>query len=151
MGVFFTINGSEVLIENKNKIRTLWGWKVSKNKNIEPQRNFTGSYKKRALISAYLWSRARLARNKKQKSFSLQDYPLAKKFDSKFLFLRKDKTGIKATLLCNYICRNYSYDCFQIKIFLKFLVKSLQCFFTDHLKHKTVNKTTCRIPSANPH
>ena len=35
---------------------------------------------------------------------------------------------------------------------LKFLVKSLatQCFFTDHLKHKTVNKTTCRTPSVNP-
>ena len=26
-----------------------------------------------------------------------------------------------------------------------------QCFLTDHLKHKTVNKTTCRMPLANPH
>ena len=25
-----------------------------------------------------------------------------------------------------------------------------QCFFTDHLEHKTVNKTTCRTPLANP-
>ena len=25
-----------------------------------------------------------------------------------------------------------------------------QCFFTDHLKHKTVNIMTCRMPSANP-
>ena len=25
-----------------------------------------------------------------------------------------------------------------------------QCLFNDHLKRKTVNKTTCRIPSANP-
>ena len=25
-----------------------------------------------------------------------------------------------------------------------------QCFFTDHLNHKIVNKTTCRTPSANP-
>ena len=24
-----------------------------------------------------------------------------------------------------------------------------QCFFTDHLKNKIVNKTTCRIPSTN--
>ena len=24
-----------------------------------------------------------------------------------------------------------------------------QCFFTDHLKHKTVNRTTCRMHSAN--
>ena len=25
-----------------------------------------------------------------------------------------------------------------------------QCFFTDHWNHKTVNKKTCRKPSANP-
>ena len=25
-----------------------------------------------------------------------------------------------------------------------------QCFLTDHLKHKIVNKTTCRMSSANP-
>ena len=24
-----------------------------------------------------------------------------------------------------------------------------KCFFTDHLKQKTLNKTTCRMPSAN--
>ena len=32
--------------ENKNKIRTFWGWKSSKNKKIEPHQNFIGSYKK---------------------------------------------------------------------------------------------------------
>ena len=26
-----------------------------------------------------------------------------------------------------------------------------QCFYTDHLKHKTANKTSCRTPSENPH
>ena len=25
-----------------------------------------------------------------------------------------------------------------------------QCFFSDHLKHEIVNKTTCRVPSRNP-
>ena len=25
-----------------------------------------------------------------------------------------------------------------------------QCFFTNHLRHKSVNKTTCSTPSANP-
>ena len=35
-----------------------------------------------------------------------------------------------------------------MKISLKELVKS-QVFFTDHLKHKTMNKTTCRMPSAD--
>ena len=33
---------------------------------------------------------------------------------------------------------------------LEFLVKYLLRFFTDHLKQKTVNKTTCRTPKANP-
>ena len=25
-----------------------------------------------------------------------------------------------------------------------------QCFFTNHLRHKSVNKTTCSTPSPNP-
>ena len=33
---------------------------------------------------------------------------------------------------------------------LLFLSPFLSCvFFTNHLKHKIVNKTTCRMPSAN--
>ena len=35
-----------------------------------------------------------------------------------------------------------------MKMSLKELVKS-QVFFTDHLKHKTMNKTTCGMPSAD--
>ena len=45
--------------------------------------------------------------------------------------------------------RNYSYNYFHVKISLKLLVKPLlyrQCFLTDHLNHKNVNKTTCRTP-----
>ena len=26
-----------------------------------------------------------------------------------------------------------------------------QCFFTGHMKFRTVNKITCRMPSANPY
>ena len=38
-----------------------------------------------------------------------------------------------------------------MKISLKLPIKPLlQCFFSDHLNHKTVNKTTCRMPSENP-
>ena len=35
----------------------------------------------------------------------------------------------------------------------KFLAKNFttQCFFIDHLNRKTINKTTCRTPSVNPH
>lgn len=30
-------------MKNNNKIRTFWGWETSKNKNIVPHQNFTGS------------------------------------------------------------------------------------------------------------
>ena len=36
----------------------------------------------------------------------------------------------------------------SLKFLVKFLLHSF-FFFTDHLKHKTVNKTTCRMHSAN--
>ena len=41
-------------MKNNNKIRTFWGWETSKNKNIVPHQNFTGSYKKSVLIKAIL-------------------------------------------------------------------------------------------------
>ena len=44
--------------------------------------------------------------------------------------------------VCNLICKNYSHDYFHVKI-------STHCFFTDHLNHKIVNKTTCWSHSAN--
>ena len=34
---------------------------------------------------------------------------------------------------------------------ISFKIFVTQYFFTDHLKHKTVNQTTRRTPSANPH
>ena len=41
-------------------------------------------------------------------------------------------------------------DYFHVKLSLKLLVKPLphSNFFTDHLNHKIVNKTTSRTPSA---
>ena len=51
------------------------------------------------------------------------------------------------TKFVGIIVKLFSYENFSqihCKIF------AVQCFFTDHLKHKTVNKTTCRTPSANP-
>ena len=41
-----------------------------------------------------------------------------------------------------FSCKNISQ--IPCKIF------TTQCFCTDRLKHKTVNKTTCRTPSGNP-
>ena len=48
--------------------------------------------------------------------------------------------------------RNHSWNHLYIKMSLKILVIFFlrSFFFTDHLKHKTVNKTTCRMPSAIP-
>ena len=42
---------------------------------------------------------------------------------------------------------------FSCEISLKFIVKSLlhSLFFTDHVKQKNANKTTCRTPSSNSH
>ena len=44
------------------------------------------------------------------------------------------------------ICGNHSGNYFHIKMFLKLIAKTLatQWFFIDHLKTKTVNKTTSR-------
>ena len=33
---------------------------------------------------------------------------------------------------------------------IPYKIFATQWFFTDHLKLKTVNKTTCRTPSASP-
>ena len=46
---------------------------------------------------------------------------------------------------------NYSYNYFHAKISkIDSKIFTTQCFFIDHLNHKTVNKTTSRTPSANP-
>ena len=59
---------------------------------------------------------------------------------------KKDESEL-VTKFVGIIVNNY----FHKKISLKFLVKSLlKSFFTDHLKQKNVNKTTCRTPSSNP-
>ena len=72
--------------------------------------------------SVYLWSRARLAVNKKQNYFSLPDHQLAENLILVFGFYERTKKGWK--WICNYICSNFSYDHFQIKISLKLFVKS---------------------------
>ena len=89
----------------------------------------------------------RLAVNKKQKYFSLPYHQLA---ENSFLILaftkeqKRDKSAF-ATKFVGIIVTVFSYKNLSeitCKIF------ATQCFFNDHLKHKTVNKTTCRIPSA---
>ena len=78
--------------------------------------------------SAYLWRIAQLAIKKKQKNFSLPDHQLAENFI--FDFYERTKKEWKQ------IYRNYSDGYIHV-------------FFIDHSRHKTVNETTCRTPSAN--
>ena len=96
--------------------------------------------------SARLWSRVRLAINKK---LFLGTRP-STCWKPRFLFLvckkeqKEDKsefvTKSVGTLVTIISCKNIS----KIETF------ATQLFFTDHLNRKTVNKTTCRTPSANP-
>ena len=86
-----------------------------------------------------------LAINKKQKYFSLTCHQLV---ENSIIFLciyqrtKKDKKQI-----CNYICRNCSYDYFSIKISLKFHVKSsLQNFF--HWSLETQNHKQNNLSNA---
>ena len=45
-GIIFSMTWYECFVENQIRIRTSWGWKLSKNKYTEPHRNFIVSYKK---------------------------------------------------------------------------------------------------------
>ena len=75
--------------------------------------------------SAYLWSRARLAVNKKQNYFSLPDHQLAENLIRFFFwFLQKDKKGITVNLTT--FVEIIVTIIFFVKISLKFLVKSFQ-------------------------
>ena len=84
----------------------------------------------------------------KQKTeiFLVTRHQLAEKFDSCFQFLRKDKKGIKENLLLNLQqlhLRLFSYkNVSQIPCH----IFAVQSFFTDHLKHKTIIKTTAELP-----
>ena len=91
---------------------------------------------------AYLWSRSKTLYKQKAKILFVTRSPNFWKFDFCFWFLQKEKNGVKTNLLRLLSSKNLSQ--IPSKIF------ATQCFFTDHLKYKTVNKTTFRTPSANP-
>ena len=98
--------------------------------------------------SAYLWSRARLVINKKQ-HFSCYQTTSSLKIWFLFLVSTKGQKKDKSEFITKFV-RIIVTIVFIMS--LKFLVKPLLhrvFFFTDHLKHKTVKKTTCRMPSAN--
>ena len=76
--------------------------------------------------------------------------PTCCKPDSCFWFLRKDKKRIKTNMQLNL--QELQWKLFSCKNICQIAGKifATQCFFTDRLNHKIVNKTTCRTPSANP-
>ena len=99
--------------------------------------------------SAGLRSRARLAINKKQKYFLLPDHELAENLFL-FLFFIKGKQGNKIEFATKFVgSKNSNYTHTKIsQIACKTF--ATQCFYTNHLKHKTVNKTICKMPPVNP-
>ena len=42
----------QICSKNKNRIRTIWGSKCQKIRTAEPQQKFTGSYKKKCILSS---------------------------------------------------------------------------------------------------
>ena len=102
------------IFSNIHTLSSISAWNYNTNRN-----NMSESL----LNSVYLWSRARLAINKKQKYFSLPDHQLAETFILVFDFYEKNSF---------------------------WFLLAIQCFFADQLKRKTVNKKACRIPSVNP-
>ena len=102
--------------------------------------------------SAWLWSRARLAINQNK---NISRYQTTNLLKTRFLFLvinkgqKEDKSkfvtkfvGIIVTNIRIFSSKNISQVASK--------TSATQCFFTDHLNLKIVNKTTCRTPSKNP-
>ena len=54
-GVTFPTNRWKCFLEKKKNI-TFWGWKPSKNKNIEPHQNFVGSYIRSTSLGSLGWT-----------------------------------------------------------------------------------------------
>ena len=82
-------------------------------------------------------------------SFLVTRPPSCWKPDSCFWFVRKNKED-KSEFVTKSV--GIIVRLFSSKNFSQIPSKTFatQCFFTDHLNHKTVNKTTCRTSPANP-
>ena len=100
--------------------------------------------------SAYLWSTVQLVVNKKYNYFLLPDHQLAENLILLFGLYKRTKKD-KSKFVSKFV-EIIDTNIFMQKSFSNFLWSFCsQCFNNDHhLKHKTVNKTTCRTPSANP-
>ena len=68
-----------------------------------------------------------------------------------FWFLRKGRKGIKSKFVTIFerIKATVRRKIFATKR-LTSKIFATQCSFDDHIRHKIVNKTTCRTPNANP-
>ena len=84
---------------------------------------------------AYLWSRARLAINKNQIYFLLPEHQLAENVFLLLVSIKGQKEN-KSEFISKFV--NLS------EILCKFF--PTQCFFTDHLKHKALNKQLVERP-----
>ena len=88
-----------------------------------------------------------------QQKTNISHYQTTNLLKTRFLFLvfKKGKKEDKNRFVTKFVgiivklfsCKNVSQIASE--------TFARQCFFTDHLNHKIVNKTTCRKPPANPH
>ena len=92
-----------------------------------------------------LWSRARLPINKKQTTNLMKTWFLK-------LVSKKEQKGDKSEfvtkfagiIVTKFFMKKYFSNCYWNLCYIVL-------FFSGHLNHKTVNKTTCITPSVNPH
>ena len=49
----FIVRRQDCIKENKNKIKSFWGWRLSEYNNNEPHKNITASRKKKGNIEQF--------------------------------------------------------------------------------------------------
>ena len=121
-------------------------------KLLHKQEQHVRKYFYKSLLNlAWLWSRARLTININKKYFSLPYHQFTENLILVFSFCERTKrdksqfvTKFVGIIVTIFSCSYKIISQIPCKIF------ATQCFFTDHLKHKTVNKKTCGTSSAKP-
>ena len=99
--------------------------------------------------SAWLWSRARLAVNKKNRNISRYQTTNLVKTWFLFLICKKEQKQDKREFVTKSVGMIGLFSCTNISQIAR-KTFATQLFLIDHMNHKIVNKTTCRTPSANP-
>ena len=84
----------------------------------------------------------------KQKYFSIRDHHLAENLILVFV-CKKGQREDKSKFVTKSVGKTVTIIFVQNVSQIAGKTFATECFFTDFLNHKTVNKTTCSTPSAN--